>query len=266
MHAIDLAHDLGELGDLLSERVAHRLESSVRVEVFEVGCRIREAHALVLRGDVTEIGSEVRELRGRRQLSVEEGAAPPFGLHDAANDELAVTRDASGFELGGDPRPRLDLEEGGDLSLTRAAADDLGARATTEHERERVDHHRFACAGLAGEDVEARSELEDLVLDEDDVVDRQREEHGCERIAQRARAFQRALAGCARSSFRHARTKNVTRRAAWAPRGRLGSRTPAIALSRVVTDGVEPRNLSSRRHVATSPRSKPIAIVEQHAS
>src|SRR5690606_36489826 len=62
-HAIELAHDGRELRHLLAQPIAERLEPTVRVEVLEVRARIGEAHALVLRGDVTEVRREVRELR-----------------------------------------------------------------------------------------------------------------------------------------------------------------------------------------------------------
>ena len=122
-------------------------------------------------------GAELRELRGRRELAVEERATAALGLDDATHDELAVARHAGGLELRSDARARLDLEERSDLGLTGAVADVLRTGAAAEHERQGVDDHRLACAGLTGEHVEARPELEDLMLDEDDVVDRQREQH-----------------------------------------------------------------------------------------
>jgi len=138
---------------------------------------VGQAHALVLRGDIAEVGAELRELRGRRELAVEESAAAALGLDDATDDQLAVTRHTGRFELRGDARARLDLEERGDLGLTSTATDDLRTGAAAEHERQGVDDHRLARAGLTGQHVEARPELEDLMLDEDDVVDRQREQH-----------------------------------------------------------------------------------------
>ena len=178
-HALDLFHDRAERRDLLAERVAHRLETAVRVEVLEVRAGIGEAHALVLRGDVAKVGREVRELRCRRGLAVQECARATLRLHDAAHHQLAVGRDARGFELRRDARAWLDLEDRRDLGFARPASHDLRTRAPAEHERERVDDHRFARARLTGEDVEARAELEDLMLEEDDVVDRQRQQHAC---------------------------------------------------------------------------------------
>ena len=119
-HAGDLADHVRELRDLLAERVAHRVELAERVEVLEVRRRIGEAHALVLRGDVAEVRRELGELRGRRDLAVQERAAPSLGLHDAPDDELAVARNAGSLELGGDARARLDLEERGHLGLAFA--------------------------------------------------------------------------------------------------------------------------------------------------
>ena len=59
----------------------------------------------------------------------------------------------------------------------RATSHDVGPRAIPEDQRERPDDHRLASARFTAEDVEAWAELEDLVLDENDVVDREGVEH-----------------------------------------------------------------------------------------
>jgi len=108
-------------------------------------------------------------LRGSRRLAVGERTAPSLGLHDATHDELAIERHAHGLELRGDPRAVLHFEHGGDLGLARARTHGVRTRPTAEDERERVDDHRLSGAGLAGQDVEARPQLERLPPDQDDV-------------------------------------------------------------------------------------------------
>ena len=52
-----------------------------------------------------------------------------------------------------------------------------GARAAAEQQVERVREHGLAGAGLAGDDVEARRQLEARVLDQQQVLDGELEQH-----------------------------------------------------------------------------------------
>ena len=57
-------------------RAALGLEPAERVEVLDVGRRVGQRHALVLRGDVAEVRRDLGELRGRAEPPVDVGAAP----------------------------------------------------------------------------------------------------------------------------------------------------------------------------------------------
>ena len=59
-----------------------------------------------------------------------------------------------------------------------ALADDTGVASLAEDQRERVDQDRLAGAGLAGEDGEAGVELELERVDDDEVADGKRVQHG----------------------------------------------------------------------------------------
>ena len=112
------------------------LELAERVEVFDVGRRIGQRHALVLGGDVAEVDAQLGELRGRAKPPVDVGAAPrlllrrpvgPLGgprdrLHDAAHHELgARTGSPAASSLVAHARvTRRALEERLDLGLVGA--------------------------------------------------------------------------------------------------------------------------------------------------
>ena len=58
-----------------------------------------------------------------------------------------------------------------------AGADELGPGALAEDRAERVDDDRLARAGLTGERVEARPELEPQPVDDREVADGQFQQH-----------------------------------------------------------------------------------------
>ena len=99
---VELARDRSDGFDLHRQAFALGVELAERVEVFEVRRRIGEADALVLRGDVAEIGRELAELRGGAQPSVHERATSTTDLDGAANDDLddlaGLERNAGGLE------------------------------------------------------------------------------------------------------------------------------------------------------------------------
>ena len=78
------------------------------------------------------------------------------------------------------------VEERFHLRLLGARPDLLGAGAAAEHERERADDNRFAGTGLAGQHVEAGIELDLQLVDEDEVLDAQRNQHGARSITRKA--------------------------------------------------------------------------------
>ncbi len=57
-------------------------------------------------------------------------------------------------------------------------ADEPAVAARAERQRQRIEKDRFACAGFAGEDREARGKLEIELIDQHHVADGEAREHG----------------------------------------------------------------------------------------
>ena len=71
----------------------------------------------------------------------------------------------------------IDGELGADAGLLGAGAEELGIGATPKGEAEGVEQDRLAGAGLAGQHGEAGTDLQVQPVDEDDVADRQVQQH-----------------------------------------------------------------------------------------
>jgi hypothetical protein len=181
LDAFELGH-LFRLGhekvDEVSELFPIRLELGEGVEVDEVGGRIGERNALVLGGDVDELGRELRELGRGAKAPVQVGARPSRGLHDPSQHDLVP---------GIEPRLRHPLtrpggarhvEERLDLGFGGSWPHEVGRGAPPEHEAERADDDRFSGPGFAGQGVEAPLEPKVQLLDEDEVADAKLDEHG----------------------------------------------------------------------------------------
>ena len=65
------------------------------------------------------------------------------------------------------------VEDGGDLALLGAMADQAGVAARAERQRQGIEQDGFAGAGLAGQHRQARGEVDVQPLDQDDIADRQ---------------------------------------------------------------------------------------------
>ena len=173
----DLASHRRQRIHLLAEPRALVAELAEGIEVLEVRRRIGQRDRLVLRGDVAEIRRQLEELRGRAETPVEERAAAPLGLDDAAHHELTVEGNPRRLELRGDTRATFNLEQRLHLGLARPAADHVRTRPPAEHQGERIDEHRLARARLSGENVEAGAGLEGGFLNENEVLNGQLQQH-----------------------------------------------------------------------------------------
>ncbi len=103
-----------------------------------------------------------------------------------------------------------ELEDGGDLSLRLAFADERAVAARAKRQREGVEQNRFAGAGLAGENGEAAAERKIELIDQDDVADGEINQHPARRLPRASRrdyaAARRArLNRASRREQRHSR-------------------------------------------------------------
>ena len=126
--------------------------------------------------------AELREHRRRRGAAVHPGPRASFRRDLAAHHHAAVLHvEAEPLDLP--PGPAVDpLECAFDDRLPRSGADVATRRALAKEEREGVDEHRLARAGLAGEDVEAGAEVEGDVGNGREVADAELGEHQVGRV------------------------------------------------------------------------------------
>ena len=64
-----------------------------------------------------------------------------------------------------------------DDGLLRAGSHDIARGALAEQQREGIDDHRFAGAGFAGQDIEARLERQGDVGDDGEIADAKFRQH-----------------------------------------------------------------------------------------
>ena len=158
------------LGDGVSGDAAEAVEQDALLGLVEAGER------LGLRVDEGEFGRELLEDGDGGGLVVDEDAALAGGEDFAAQNDLgAFGVDAVFFEDGlGAGRG---LEDAGDDGLVGAVADDFGGGFAAHQQGQRIDEDGFACAGFAGEQVEAGAERGDGVIDDGVVFSAQFDEH-----------------------------------------------------------------------------------------
>src|SRR5581483_3051137 len=173
-----LAPDAAQLADTFAQGLPSRVEPGVGVEQPELRPPAQQREVVALAVDVDEVRCELRQRRGRHGAAVHPGDAPAR-RHVARDDQHAVLRlDAKlGQQLGQTLVLAVKLEDPLHARGGRARADDLRAQPRTEQPRERVDEDRFARAGFAGDDVEARPELQPDPFDDGEVLDVELDQH-----------------------------------------------------------------------------------------
>ena len=98
-------------------------------------------------------------------------------MYDTSNDELPVHAESRLRQFGHELWARGDIEERLDLRFFGAGPDDLRGDALPKNQRERIDEDRFARAGFAREDIEARLKSELELLDENKLADAKEDQH-----------------------------------------------------------------------------------------
>ena len=106
--------------------------------------------------------TEIAERGGGGERVVDEGAAASLTRDFAADDHLGA--------VGA-------LENGLDGGEVLARADEVGARASTDEQTDRVDEDGLARARLAGNDVEAGFELHLELIDHGEMANPEKTQH-----------------------------------------------------------------------------------------
>jgi hypothetical protein len=151
------------------------------VEELALGLAAQQALVLVLAVDLHEPLAELAQVGERRGGAVDEGPRAAVGADHAAQQALAgVVRVLHRLlaQPGARGEGSFERELGADLGLRLPGAHEGGVGAVAQHQAERVDQDRLAGAGFAGEHREAGRELEVERIDDGEVADPQRAQHG----------------------------------------------------------------------------------------
>ena len=142
---------------------------------------VQQAAIVMLAMNLDQIGSDLAQQGGGGGLAVDEAPASAIGLHLTPHDQRLTRfdRDARLVENGGQAAVGGGgLETGGNDGLSRAVADQPAVAAPTQRQPERVEQDRFARPGLTGQNAEAPAEIQVQSLDQDDITNGQRGQHG----------------------------------------------------------------------------------------
>ena len=152
-------------------------EAAEGIEHGAVVGAVEQALLLELAFDLHQRLADAAEEGDADGLVVDEGAAAAVGAELAAEDDVAVVGQALLVEQRAHGMVGGDRELGADAGLPGAGAEQLQVGAAAEGQAERIQEDRFAGARLAGQHGEAGIDLEIQAVDEDDVADRQVQQH-----------------------------------------------------------------------------------------
>ncbi len=147
------------------------------VEQGAVGAGFDQGAVIVLAVDLDQRAADLAEQRGGDRLVVDEGAAAAIGALHTAQDQVALRIEAAVAEEPAGGVVIRHGEDGGDVALPHAGADQRGIAARAQREGERIQQDRLAGAGLAGEHRHSRPEVHAQPVDDDDVADGEGDQH-----------------------------------------------------------------------------------------
>jgi hypothetical protein len=128
--------------------------------------------------DVDELLARVAQLGRRAGTAVDVGARTPSGVDHPPQDALTVL--ACKVVLR---KPRLQrrqlrrIELGAYLGTLAPGTHHRAVGAAAQDQRQRIHQHGLARTGLAGQHREAARELEPHPIGDDEILERQREQH-----------------------------------------------------------------------------------------
>ena len=168
-----LPHGSRRVGD----RLCGCLQAAECVEDRPVGHRIDERPVVVLPVDLDERRADRPQNLDADRLVVDEGAGAAVRDLDAAENQVALGVD---IRIGRNPAGRVleaAVEDGGYLALALAVAHEAAVAAPAEREREGIEQNGLAGTGLTREDAEALTKMKLELVDQDDIADRQLDQH-----------------------------------------------------------------------------------------
>ncbi len=170
---------------------ARHVTPGIAIQQGAMAARIDEATVVMLAVQLDQQRGDAAQKRHADWLVVDEslGAQPTvLAIGRRAREPQVAANDQgfTGFQL--DPclveglgercGPAGKLERGGNAGLVFARAQQGGIGAIAEHQPQRIEQDRLAGTRLAGQDAESRPEREVECLDQHDIPDRKRGQHG----------------------------------------------------------------------------------------
>ena len=179
-----------------------------RVEQIELVRGTSESALLELAGHRDQTLAGQREVFPRRAAPPGVGASSAVGKDSACKHEPFLVigpqlRENGQLLVVEEPRRRVEL--GFDVGLRPVRTDICGIAFGTQQEPDRLREDRLARAGLAGDRIQARSEGQLRLADQDEVLDAKAPKHGLDATSAGRAGRPAETDDAARSLFVHAR-------------------------------------------------------------
>ena len=142
--------------------------------------RVEQAAVVVLPMDLDQPLAHLAHQSGRRRLVVDGGATAPVGAQLALEQQRLARLhiDAVLVQQRRDRACRR-VEGGGDDPTLRPAAHQAAVGARAQRQAQRVQQDRLARPRFSGQHAQPAVEFDRERLDQDDVADGERAQHGC---------------------------------------------------------------------------------------
>ncbi len=142
-----------------------------------MGGGIRQGPVVVLAVDLDQRRPDGAQDLHADRLVVDEGAGAPVRDLDPAQDQVALGVDVGGGREHAGRMVGGHVEHRRDLALRLALAHQAAVAAAAERQREGIEEDRLAGAGLPGQDAQAFAKVQLELIDQDDVADRELNQH-----------------------------------------------------------------------------------------
>ena len=180
-----LAIELGDARNLPGDDLAQVRRVRVGVESEDVGLGVAKRLGAVLTRDLELAAEHFAEGGDRHELAADPDTAAAARLQRSPDDQLGrllgtvrrLGEQAAALEIAHDVLMAIHAKDRLDRPFGGSTAQRVGADSPTRKQRQRREHDRFTCAGLAGQDVQARAELELDRLDQRQVLDSKQLDH-----------------------------------------------------------------------------------------
>ncbi len=143
-----------------------------------VAARVKQAAVVLLSVEFDQRVGEGLQLFGGGAGTVDAGGFAARGRDRAGQDQFVIHRDAIvGQDRAGGMCGR-EVKDGLDAALLGPVADKVRAAAPAKHKPQCVEQDGFASAGFTCQHVQPRLEIEVEAVDDEQVADRERAQHG----------------------------------------------------------------------------------------